>query len=60
LGEDGINANRIQVAGVAKGGGKKTKNRSIKYVCPCCGTSIRATRQVNVVCGDCNEPFEAA
>lgn len=33
--------------------------RSIKYVCPVCGTIIRATRQVNVKCGDCDVAFEA-
>ena len=26
-----------------------------KYICPCCGMSIRATREVNVGCLDCNE-----
>ena len=24
----------------------------------CCGTIIRATREVNVICGDCGEAFE--
>ena len=24
----------------------------------CCGTIIRATREVNVICGDCREAFE--
>lgn len=43
-----------------KGGRQTSKNRSIKYVCPKCGAIIRATRQVNVVCGDCNVPFEIA
>ena len=74
LGEDKINASRLPVEGTTKGGSKKSlpvegttkggskksKNRSIKYVCPCCGTIIRATREVNVVCGDCGEPFERA
>ncbi len=36
----------------------KTKSNSRKYVCPKCRTIIRATRVVNVVCGDCNIPFE--
>lgn len=49
---------RQQEQRTVKGGSKKSKNRSIKYVCPCCGTIIRATREVNVICGDCNEPFE--
>lgn len=31
---------------------------SIKYVCPECGAIIRATKEVNVVCGDCDVPFE--
>lgn len=35
-----------------KGGGKSS---SRKYVCPCCGMIIRATKEVNIVCGDCNE-----
>ena len=43
-----------------RGGRTTSKNRSIKYVCPHCGAIIRATKQVNVVCGDCNVPFEQA
>jgi predicted RNA-binding Zn-ribbon protein involved in translation (DUF1610 family) len=43
-----------------KGGRQTSKNRSIKYVCPECGAIIRATKQVNVVCGDCNVPFQKA
>ena len=31
------------------------KSSSRKYVCPCCGMSIRATRVVNVACLDCDE-----
>lgn len=26
-----------------------------KYVCPCCGNSVRATKAVNIACLDCNE-----
>lgn len=26
-----------------------------KYVCPCCGMSVRATRTVRIACIDCNE-----
>lgn len=36
----------------------KTKSNSRKYVCPKCKAIIRATRTVNVICGDCNIPFE--
>lgn len=34
---------------------KKTSTR--KYVCPCCGNSFRATKDINVLCLDCNEQF---
>lgn len=26
-----------------------------KYVCPCCGNSVRATKSVNIKCADCDE-----
>lgn len=26
-----------------------------KLTCPCCGSSVRATRAVNILCGDCME-----
>ena len=58
LGEDKINASRLPVEGTTKGGSKKSIHRSIKYVCPWCGIIIRATREVNVICGDCGEAFE--
>ena len=28
-----------------------------KYICPCCGNSFRATKNLNVLCIDCNEQF---
>ena len=34
---------------------KKTSTR--KYVCPCCGNSLRATKDINVMCMDCGEQF---
>ena len=37
------------------GGEKPRKSSTRKYVCPCCGMSIRATRNVNVACLDCDE-----
>lgn len=43
-----------------KARGSKKNQGSRKYVCPCCGTIIRTTREVNVICGDCNTPFEQA
>ena len=43
----------------AKGtAGTARKGNSKKYVCPKCGNIIRATKIVNVICGDCNEKFE--
>lgn len=35
-----------------------SSSSSRKYVCPCCGTIIRATKEVHVVCGDCSVEFE--
>jgi DNA-directed RNA polymerase subunit RPC12/RpoP len=34
---------------------KKTSTR--KYVCPKCGNSFRATKDIHVLCMDCNEKF---
>lgn len=36
-----------------KPGGKKSSSR--KYVCPCCGLIVRATKEVKVVCFECNQ-----
>lgn len=36
----------------------KKRRHTRKYVCPICGAIIRATRDVNVICGDCEVPFE--
>ena len=41
--------------GKAKRPKKPTSTR--KYICPCCGNSFRATKDLNVVCMDCNEQF---
>lgn len=37
---------------------KKSSTR--KYICPCCGNSFRATKNLNVLCMDCNVQFELA
>ena len=31
------------------------KSSSRKYICPCCGNSVRATKLVNIACMDCRE-----
>lgn len=36
---------------------KKPKCSTRKYVCPSCGNSFRATKDINVMCMDCNEAF---
>ena len=39
----------------------ETKGRPVrvtntrKYVCPVCGSAVRATRSVNIICADCDE-----
>lgn len=35
----------------------KPKSSTRKYVCPGCGNSFRATKQLNVMCMDCMEQF---
>ncbi len=35
--------------------GTKAKSNSRRYICRCCHTVIRATKTVNVICGDCME-----
>ena len=38
----------------------KKKSSTRKYVCPCCGMSVRATRDVNIACLDCDEQLVLA
>lgn len=45
------NGNPMKPTPVAK------KGNSIKWLCPCCGAIVRSTKILNIVCGDCNEPF---
>lgn len=35
--------------------GTTSKSNSRRYICPCCQTIIRATKTVNIICGDCLE-----
>lgn len=49
---------RITGTGTHSGisGGSVTKKSSTrKYVCPCCGNSVRATKTVRIACMDCDE-----
>jgi hypothetical protein len=51
----GFELHRERAPELSKSGRIKS---SKKYVCPCCGTVIRATKEVNVTCSDCDEPFD--
>jgi hypothetical protein len=41
-----------------KSGGTKSSSR--KYVCPACATTVRATKEVSIICGDCQELMTTA
>lgn len=56
LGKDGFSLVRPKVPNLK--GSSASKQSSRKYVCPCCGTIIRATKEVHVICGECEVPFE--
>lgn len=43
---------------VFKGQTVKTSSTR-KYKCPICGTSVRATKEVNIICANCNEYMQA-
>lgn len=49
--------NGIRVTGGKTGSaaatGKASSSHSIKYTCPNCGNSVRATKKVNIACLDC-------
>jgi ribosomal protein S27AE len=36
----------------------RTKQSSRKYVCSTCGVTVRATKDVNIICGDCGVTME--
>lgn len=38
----------------------RKKSSTRKYICPCCGNSFRATKEINVLCMDCNEQYIVA
>lgn len=52
--EGGAGAVGIGTKAAQGGAGAATlKGHSRRYICPCCHTIIRATKQVNIICGDC-------
>ena len=55
LGKSGFSLVRPRITGLK---GSSKKNTSRKYVCPCCGAIIRATKEVRVICADCDCEFQ--
>ena len=43
-------------AGTFTGGARKPSSTR-KYICPCCGMSVRATKEVHIACLDCSVPL---
>lgn len=37
---------------------KKKPSSTRKYICPCCGMSVRATKAVRIICADCQTLME--
>lgn len=62
--EEGYQVPTGRVAGSDKGNGEDTPppekkpSSTRKYQCPCCGNSVRATKTVNILCGDCKVQME--
>lgn len=46
--------------GTDAGAAAPKRSSTRKYVCPCCKNSVRATKAVNLICGDCMEKMEVA
>lgn len=37
---------------------KAERNKTIKYICPVCGQTVRSTQELNLICGVCEVPME--
>jgi len=53
-------SNGIQVTGTPAAPTARKPSSTRKYICPKCKQSIRATKTVNIICGDCMEKMEVA
>ena len=53
--EAGFALHRSKMMKLSAAGGKQS---SRKYVCPLCAAIVRATKEVNIKCSDCNVSFE--
>lgn len=54
LNMEGFKLHRSKIPKIKTSGTSSSR----KYVCPQCGTIIRATKEVRVICSDCNIEFE--
>lgn len=52
----------LDALGTLPKGGSRTKKPSStrKYICPKCGNSCRATKAINIICGDCMDKMIVA
>ena len=60
---EGFSARGIGGGGADGGVAPKPPRRpssTRKYICPCCGKSVRATREVRILCMDCDEQMIVA
>lgn len=57
INRDGEMMQAIGVNGTSAGGALKKKTSTRKYICVGCGNSFRATKDLNVLCMDCEIPF---
>ena len=51
----GENGNDGDTGNGTKGKKPKKKSSTRKYICPVCHNSVRATKDVNILCMDCDE-----
>ena len=49
-----ISRNNGETFAIPKDKPDNPKSSTRKYICPCCGMSVRATKEVNIKCGDCD------
>lgn len=57
IGGDDNSSNGTGANGVDTGAVQKPKCSTRKYICPKCGNSFRATKDINVLCLDCMTEF---
>ena len=55
--EEGFTLSRTKMSKVEKAKGSK-KSSSRKYMCPDCGVIVRATKEVRIICKDCDIELE--